>query len=804
VWRRPRKPRRREVAGFLSTGAWEIIYSKAASGFASHGIAVQLHYFGSGFAPDLIRLEVGIVLQRFVGFLFVVAIASAVAVAQTAAEGVLRDGAGRVIPGASLALQRAQGGITRRTISDAAGKFHFAAVETGPYTLKVQAPGFYAASYDFVFRPRQPLWLSVELQRKESVRQRVEVKSTTLTVIPEKTGSYYTFTHQDLDALPDPLTDSTSNLVNNLMPGASDSHDNFVAVRGTEFSLHEFINGVSFLDNTQPQFSPGVSPQIFETVDLITGGFTPEYGNRFGGVIDITTRSGADLGGHGDINFRGATLDNYDLNADYGGRAGKLGYYFFVDGFTSGRFLDPPQPHELYDFGKGSRAAAQFDWHAGTKDSFKLLLMGGGDSLQQPNISADQAAGRDAQRHLRQQTAILSWLHTFSTDTLISTSLYERTGSDRVLPTTDSVTPLSVASRASLTLGIKSDLLHYWRGHFFKAGVDLVRLRENESFFFDSRGDPDVFLPFRGGLKGGQASAYIQDHFSPLRNLTVDLGVRYDSFDLVETGVQTSPRIGLAYHLKKIRSVVHAAYNRYFSPPPIEYSLLASFIGNHALDPSQRVGNVRPYKQNYFEVGLAQELHPRVSLELNAYLHSGHNSFENHEISISRIFVPINFHTARSEGAELVLNMRQLEPIGISGRFQYALARTYFYGPITGGFAGDEPLVAGERIVPAFDQTHTGTAQIFYHGRWRGFWTGSALRYGSGTIVEHGPRLPQHLTADLATGFTLWNVEPRRLDLEFDVTNVSNNIYKIAKESEEIPIQYAPSRTLGGSLKFHF
>jgi hypothetical protein len=51
---------------------------------------------------------------------------------------------------------------------------------------------------------------------------------------------------------------------------------------------------------------------------------------------------------------------------------------------------------------------------------------------------------------------------------------------------------------------------------------------------------------------------------------------------------------------------------------------------------------------------------------------------------------------------------------------------------------------------------------------------------------------------------TLLNHEPRRLELEVDTTNVSNNAYQIAKESEEIPIQYAPSRTVGGSLKFHF
>src|SRR5437899_10671297 len=724
--------------------------------------------------------------------------------AQSPIEGTVRDSSGRAVPGATISLQHEDGRTVATALADSDGKFRLPPVGAGAYTLKVQAAGYYVSAYDFVLRPRQVLSLNVDLQKLAAVQEKVEVHAHSLIVDPEKTGSSYTFTQQDLNRLPDPLVESTGDLVNNLMPGASDSHDNFLAVRGTEFSLHEFINGVSFLDNTQPQFSAGVSPQIFETVDLMTGGFTPEYGNRFGGVLDITTRSGADLAGHGDLNFRGATLDNYDLNADYGGQAGRLGYYFFADGFTSGRYLDPPEPQELFDFGKGSRATAQFDWHAANQDAFKLLLIGSGANFQQPNITDDQLVGRGAQRHLRQYTAILGWLHTFSPQTLLQTSVYERTSSDKVLPTTDPVTPLSDASRASLTLGFKSDLSHSWRGHLFKAGVYFVRLREGESFFFDSRGDPDVFPPFKGWGKGGQASFYVQDHFSLLRNLIVDAGLRYDHFDLVDANQQASARVGLAYHLAKTKSVIQAAYNRLFSPPPIEYSLLASFIGNNAIIPAQRVGNVRPYTQNYYELGWSQELAPRVSLELNAYLHTGRNSFENHEISISRIFVPINFDSARSKGLELVVNMRQLERLGISGRFQYALAKTYFYGPITGGFAGDEPLVAGEKIIPAFDQTHTGTGQIFYRNRWRGFWAGSAMRYGSGTIIELGPRLPQHFTADLGTGLTLWKAEPRSFDLEFDITNVSNSIYKIAKESEEIPIQYAPSRTAGGSLKFHF
>lgn len=747
---------------------------------------------------------------RFIPFLTLL-FAASFCVAQSSLEGVVRTRDGAAVPGAEISLSHADSQTLAHTATaDAQGKFQFAGIEGGEYTLKTEAPGYYPVLYHLIVRPREPVALTIELAARTSAIANVEVRAQTQIIDPDKTATSTALTHEQLERLPDPLVETTNALVSNFMPGASQSHDNFINVRGNEFSLHEFVNGVSFLDNTQPQFAPGASPQIFETVDLLTGGFTPEYGNRFGGVLDITTRSGRTMDGHGDVNFRGATQDTYDLNAEYGGSKGRLGYYGFVDGFTSGRFLDPPEPVALNDFGGGLRGTAQLDWVSG-KDSLKLLLMGSGADFQQPNLAEDQEAGRNASRRLKQQTVILTWGRTFSPNTVLTTSVYQRIGSDRILPTSDPDTPLSIGSRSPLTIGVKSDVIHLWHGHVFKAGVDLVRLRELESFFIDGRGDPDIFsldssgvFSFRGGVTGGQASLYLQDHVTPFRNFVVDFGARYDHFDLVDTAVQVSPRVGIAYHIEKTRSVLRASYNRLFSPPPIEYSLLASFIGNNAADPDQRVGNVRAYTQNYFEVGWQQELQKDVSLEVDAYTHTGHNSFENHEISISRLFLPINFRTARSSGADVVLNVRNLERLGISGRLQYTVARTYFYGPVTGGFTGDEPLAPGERIQPAFDQTHTGTANLFYRNRWRNSWIGTALRYGSGTIVERGPRLPQHLTQDLAAGFTLWNAEPRRLDVELDATNLLDNRYQIAKESEEIPIQFSPSRTLGGSLKFHF
>ncbi len=749
-------------------------------------------------------------MKTFIRTLAMFCAATSACFAQSSVDGFVKSKDGKPLAGVRVKLVHVDNSaVDHETESDANGRFHFPSVQGGDYTLSAIANDYYPVNYRLALRPREPVTINVELSPKTAATVEVEIKGERLVLDPDRTGTAQTLTHADIERLPDPLVESTNSLVANFMPGASQSHDNFINVRGNEFSLHEFVNGVSFLDNTQPQFAPGVSPQIFEAVDLMTGGFNAEFGNRFGGVLDITTRSGQTMKRHGDINFRGATQDNYDLNAEYGGAAGNWGYFGFVDGFMSGRYLDPPEPVELRDFGSGLRGTLQIDWQKG-KDSARLLLMGGGTNFQQPNITEDQEAGRNALRRLQQQTAILTWAHTFSPETVVTSSVYERVGSDHILPTSDPDTPLSIGSRAPLALGGKTDVVHLWRGHVIKAGIDLVKLRELESFFIDGRGDPDILVldpsgvfSFRGGVNGGQASIYLQDHFSLFRDLTVDVGARYDHFDLVDTAAQVSPRIGLAYHIEKTHSVVRAAYNRLFSPPPIEYSLLASFIGNNVPDPDLRVGNVRAYTQNYFEVGWQQELRRNIGLEVDAYTHSGHNSFENHEISITRLFLPINFHTARSSGADVIFTMRE-EQMGISGRLQYTLSRTYFYGPVSGGFAGDEQLAPGERILPAFDQTHTGTANLFYRNHWRNSWIGTAMRYGSGTVIERGPRLPQHLTADLGGGFTLVKAENHRLDLELDATNLTDSRYQIAKESEEIPIQYAPSRTLGGSLKFHF
>jgi TonB dependent receptor-like, beta-barrel/Carboxypeptidase regulatory-like domain len=690
-------------------------------------------------------------------------------------------------------------------VTDDRGLARILAIDAGEYQLKTEASGYFPVRYQIVLAPRQTLALAVELTTRERVQQEVEVQGSVADLNTQQTGTSTIVTQQTLEQMPAYLKRDVQNLAQNLMPGAVLSHDNFIHVRGNELSLHEFINGVSFLDNSHQHFTPGISPAIFESANLITGGFPAEFGNRFGGILDITTRSGRSMNGHGSISAGAGTVLNHDLSAEYGGSKGQLGYYAFAGGYTSDRFLNPPVADELHDFGHALRSALQLDYQR-KSDSWKLFVTGGATTFQLPNTEEQEAVDRDASRRLRSQTAILSWQHTFSPNALVATSVYERTVSDHLIPTSDPFTQIGEGSRSTLSAGIKSDLNYAVAAHTFKAGVDLTRLRSLESFRFDPQGEEselDAFT-FNGGVHGGQVSAYAQDHFTLVRNLTLDLGVRWDQFDLVDTFAQVSPRLGVAYSIPATHSVVHFSYNRFFSPPPIEYQLLASFIGANNPDPELQVGDPKAYRQHYFEAGWSQQVNPKVLFEVNAYYHKGDNSFENGEIGNTRLFVPTNFAHARARGAEATLNFRELDRVGISGRIQYTYARVRFIGPIVGGLA-DEALEPGEEIAPAFDQTHSVTAGLTYHNRWHGFWTGTNYRYGTGTPVEGGLfRLPVHSTVDIAAGIAVWQREPERLDFEFDLTNVSDNRYQIAKESELTPIQFAPRRVASGRLKWRF
>ncbi|PYS75147.1 MAG: hypothetical protein DMF66_20210, partial [Acidobacteria bacterium] len=251
------------------------------------------------------------------------------------------------------------------------------------------------------------------------------------------------------------------------------------------------------------------------------------------------------------------------------------------------------------------------------------MLTGDGTNFQMPNTALDEQRGRDFTQRNREQTVILSWDHTFNTSSLLSTSLYERFAGARLLPTSDPLSIQAGGSRNDVTLGAKSDYsLFLGPRHAIKAGVDLTLLRLREDFSFDPREnefDVEAF-EFRGRETGGQASAYFQDQYRPFKNFTANLGLRYDQYSLVTSDRAFSPRVNLAYALDGGRTVLHAAYNRFFSPPPIENLLLSARLGFRGQPP-------RVSRSNHFEAGASRSVRDRLVVRLTAFWRADENSF---------------------------------------------------------------------------------------------------------------------------------------------------------------------------------
>jgi outer membrane receptor protein involved in Fe transport len=155
--------------------------------------------------------------------------------------------------------------------------------------------------------------------------------------------------------------------------------------------------------------------------------------------------------------------------------------------------------------------------------------------------------------------------------------------------------------------------------------------------------------------------------------------------------------------------------------------------------------------------------------------------------------------------------MAEIPKLGLSGYFSYTAQRAFQTGPVSGGFT-IEDVGPGETGPAAFDQIHTAVAGVTEREKRTGIFVTAQMEYGSGTPAslpnEDGSeslvRLPGHFVASLYFGVDLMRKEKHNVSLQFNIENIGDRVYRIAKESEFTPVQYSPPRFISGSLKYRF
>ncbi len=264
------------------------------------------------------------------------------------------------------------------------------------------------------------------------------------------------------------------------LPNMIRSHDDFVHVRGNEIALNTFINGISFWENPHSVFSAGLSPEIVQSVNVMTGGFPAEYGNRFGGILDIVTKSGFSMNHEGAVTLGAGNALRNNAAIEYGGHSAGAAYFFYGSGFESARFISPNDRPSIHDTGRGSHNFFQFDVNAGPNDTLRVVLMGDGTNFQIPKTSLDEQSYRpnaNGFQQTRSAAAALTWNHTPSARTFMTTSFYQRWSRASLISGRDTLASIANNERRLSTAGLKSDVTRSIGPHTLKGGVDLTMLR---------------------------------------------------------------------------------------------------------------------------------------------------------------------------------------------------------------------------------------------------------------------------------------------------------------------------------------
>ena len=770
-----------------------------------------------------------------------------VAPARAQSEAVVRGEIVAAADGSALV----QGRVTLKSISteastettvDSAGRFTFQNVSPGEYVVSGSSEGFANREVRLVLKPREfrAVTLALELPPLNvSVNVTGAVPSLPGTHSPSST----TLTADIIESLPVSQRATLPDAIVTAAPGMIRGHDDFVHIRGEEVALNPFINGVGFWENPHAVFSAGFSPDVIETANVMTGGFPAEYGNRFGGVVDIVTKSGLRMDHRGSVTLNGGEAGRRNVLGEFGGRHNRVGYYVFGSMFESDRFLSPPDPEAIHDHARGGHVFFQLDGNLGHAGSLRAVVMGDGANFEIPKTPEDVELRplADAVQRTRQQTAIVGWSRAWS-DMTAGASFYQRWSRSQLSPAAGPLTARAQVERELVTVGGKVDVTRLAGQHAIKAGLDAVSLRPDEDLAYNYGGFRDfghlVGLPhihitdnvinFAGRESGSQVSAYMQDNVQISDRVTADVGLRVGRYELLLATTHASPRVNLAVQVSG-GAVVHASYNHFFVPPPIE-GVLSSGAGltERIAELSAALPPVQPTTEHQFEVGASAPAGP-LQLGVTGYYRASDNPVHTIVWPDARIYSYASFDQARAYGLEAKAEIPRLARYGVTGYFNYALGRVYFYNPVTGGFVTEaEHLEETNRVLAPMDQTHTLTAGLTYRHTRTGVFAGTAMEYGSGTPMEHrgaedehaegeadhthaesaegAVRVPGHFTANISLGIDLLRRGNRRPKLSFqvDVENMANNLYLVAQEGEFTPGQYSIPRLIAATAKIRF
>jgi len=609
------------------------------------------------------------------------------AYAQTAAsasiKGVVADEKTlETMPFATVAIEGKNAGVA----TDKDGRFVFSNLPSGDYSLVFSYLGYAQKKLENLhLSPAQVLDLgTVALQESELTLKTVTVSPGSFSVMGSAPLSKLSISQQDLKNMSwaEDITRAVSRL-----PGVSstDFSSKFTVRGGEADEVLMVLDGMELYEPFhQRDFVGGlfsiVDIEVIQGIDLLTGGFSAEYGQRQSGVFQMSTKQIADNQHHTSV---GVSLMNARLYMDgkfahnkgsylFSARRGMLDLLFKAIGSTE----TLPTFYDLM---------GKVEYKLNEKNNLSFHALHAGDKSSVRDIKPD-----NYDRHDTQYGNSYAWL---TLKSALSTNLYARTLAYSGLITHHRVGLFhkrDYADKGDFSLlddrnysffGLKQDWTWDASKRFaLKAGFDVrqlnadydysqnikeIRVNHQDSLYTFSRA-----IALKEKPSGQLINIYASSRFLLTSHLFLEAGIRYDAATYANDHLW-SPRVSLAYAFSK-NTFLRAAWGKYYQ---------SQFMNNLDVNHNGTAFNPAELSTHYV-LGFEHLFKMGISMRLEAYYKDISNispiyqnlrdPWETFPESRNDV-VRLNLNGADAKGIELFLKY----DLGrkISWWFSYALAK---------------------------------------------------------------------------------------------------------------------------------